>query len=54
MKPIDLLARFERFVSNLEQVAIAALESSQVDKATEAVARLEHGFWQMVWLGGEE
>ncbi len=58
MKPIDLLAHFERFVSNLEQVAIAALESSQIDKAAKAtflkVARLEHDFWQMAWLGGEE
>jgi len=49
-------AEFERFVADLEQVATAALESSQVDKAAEAtflkVAHLEHDFWQMAWLGG--
>ncbi len=51
-------AEFERFIADLEQVATAALESSQVDKAAEAtflkVARLEHDFWQMAWLGGEQ
>ncbi|HEX3642735.1 MAG TPA: hypothetical protein VHV10_15730 [Ktedonobacteraceae bacterium] len=49
---------FERFVADLEQVATAALESSQVDNAAEVaflkVARLEHDFWQMAWSGGEQ
>ena len=52
------LAAIEVELHDLEQVATAALESSQVDNAAEAaflkVARLEHDFWQMAWSGGEQ
>jgi formylaminopyrimidine deformylase / aminopyrimidine aminohydrolase len=48
-------AEFEQFVADLEQVATAALASSQVDSTAELtilkVAQLEHDFWQMAWAG---